>query len=135
MASKSPKPSRPTLGAGDAVATVGVKDVKAARRFYEDTLGLTVEDAHGGDVVTYSSGDTRLLVYQSAYAGTNKATCVTWTSRDVDAVAAGLKARGVRFEHYDFPEMKREGDVHVMGAMRSAWFKDPDGNILAIVSG
>ncbi len=135
MASKSPQPSRPTLGAGDAVATVGVKDVQAARRFYEDTLGLTVEDAHGGDVVTYASGDTRLLVYQSAFAGTNQATCVTWTSRDVDAVAAGLKARGVRFEHYDLPNMKREGDVHVSGDMRAAWFRDPDGNILAIVSG
>ena len=135
MASKSPRPVRVTLGAGNAVATVGVKDVKAARQFYEETLGLTVEEIHGSDVVTYASGDSRLLVYQSAYAGTNKATCVTWTSRDVDAVAGGLKARGVRFEHYDLPNMKREGDVHVSGEMRAAWFRDPDGNILAVVSG
>jgi hypothetical protein len=85
--------------------------------------------------VTYKSGDSRLFVYQSPFAGTNQATCVTWTSRDVDAVAAGLKARGVAFEHYDFPNTTREGDVHVSGATRVAWFRDPDGNILSIVNG
>jgi catechol 2,3-dioxygenase-like lactoylglutathione lyase family enzyme len=132
--SDSRKPARPTLGGGDAVATIAVKDVKTSRKFYENMLGLTVEDVHGSDVVTYRSGDSRLFVYQSPFAGTNQATCVTWTSRDVDSVAAGLKARGVSFEHYDFPTT-REGDVHVSGPMRAAWFKDPDGNILSIVNG
>jgi catechol 2,3-dioxygenase-like lactoylglutathione lyase family enzyme len=123
------------LSGGDAVATIAVKDVKASRKFYENMLGLPVEDVHGSEVVTYRSGDSKLFVYQSAFAGTNQATCVTWKSRDVDAVAAGLKARGVTFEHYDFPNMTREGDVHVSGGMRAAWFKDPDGNILSIVNG
>jgi len=133
--SDSRKPARPSLAGGDAVATIAVKDVKASRKFYENTLGLQVEDVHGSEVVTYKSGDTRLFVYQSQFAGTNQATCVTWTSRDVDAVAAGLKARGVAFEHYDIPDSTREGDVHVSGGMRVAWFKDPDGNILSIVNG
>ncbi|HST08217.1 MAG TPA: hypothetical protein VLJ83_08585 [Gemmatimonadaceae bacterium] len=44
-----------------------------------------------------------------------------------------LKAKGVAFEHYDFPGMTLKGDVHIMGDMKAAWLKDPDGNILAIV--
>lgn len=126
--------ARPRLGAGAAIATISVKNVKAARKFYEDTLGFDPEDVRGGEVVTYASGATRLYVYQSAYAGTNKASSVTWLSDDVDALVASLKARGVQFERYDMPNMKLEGDVHVSGSMRAAWFKDPDGNILAIVS-
>ena len=43
-----------------------------------------------------------------------------------------LKAKGVKFEHYDLPGMKREGDVHVGGDMKVAWFKDPDGNTLSV---
>ena len=46
-----------------------------------------------------------------------------------------LRARGVKFEQYDIPGMTRTGDIHVCGAMKAAWFKDPDGNILNLVSG
>ena len=53
----------------------------------------------------------------------------------IDNIVRELKARGVQFEHYDFPGMKREGDVHVAGKIRNAWFKDPDGNILSVVNG
>ncbi len=126
--------STPTLGTEGAIATIGVKDLEAARAFYEKTLGLKVEEARNDAVVTYVSGDTRLFVYHSEFGGTNKATSVTWVCRDVDALATDLKTRGVRFEHYDFPNMKLEGDVHVAGKMRAAWFKDPDGNVLAIVN-
>lgn len=49
--------------------------------------------------------------------------------------ARELKDKGVAFEHYDFPGMVLEGDVHVMGELKAAWFKDPDGNILAIMNG
>ena len=127
------KSVRPRLSAGEAVATIGVKNLKEARKFYEDTLGFEPEDVRD-EVATYASAATRVFVYESRFAGTNKATAATWISEDVDALAASLKARGVRFEHYDFPDMTREGDVHVSGAMRAAWFTDPDGNILAIVN-
>ena len=53
---------------------------------------------------------------------------------EVDNVVKGLRDRGVTFEHYDMPEVKREGDVHVAGPMRMAWFKDPDGNILCVMN-
>jgi catechol 2,3-dioxygenase-like lactoylglutathione lyase family enzyme len=138
MAKKSSaakKSTKPDLAAGEAVATIAVKSVKAARKFYEETLGFEPEDIRDGDVVTYASADSRLFVYQSEFAGTNRATSVTWVSDDVDGVVENLKGRGVTFEHYDFPNGKLEGDVHVSGSMRAAWFKDPDGNILAVVSG
>jgi catechol 2,3-dioxygenase-like lactoylglutathione lyase family enzyme len=122
-----------TLAAGEAVATVGVKSLEKARKFYEDTLRFEPEDVND-EVVTYMSAGSRVFVYRSTFAGTNKATSVTWVSADVEGVVADLKTRGVKFEHYDLPNMKLEGDVHVAGAMRAAWFKDPDGNILAIVS-
>jgi hypothetical protein len=53
----------------------------------------------------------------------------------LDAIVRALAAKGVAFEHYDFPGTTRQGDVHVSGKTRVAWFKDPDGNILSIVNG
>jgi hypothetical protein len=74
-------------------------------------------------------------VYQSQFAGTNKATAVTWVIADgVDDAVRTLKAKGVRFERYDLPETSHEGDIHVAGDLRIAWFKDPDGNIHSLVS-
>ncbi len=124
-----------TLATSDAIATIAVKDVEKARKFYEGSLGFRVVEAEDSEVVTYASGESRLFVYKSQYAGSNKATAATWVVGDVDEAVAGLRKKGVSFEHYDMPGMKREGDVHVAGDMRAAWFKDPDGNILALVSG
>jgi catechol 2,3-dioxygenase-like lactoylglutathione lyase family enzyme len=123
------------LGDRDAIATIAVKDIEAARRFYQDKLGLKPAPAKETGVLVYQSGKSMLLVYQSQYAGTNKATAATWVvGDDVQGVARDLKAKGVLFEHYDFPGVTRDGDVHVTGDMKAAWFKDPDGNILAVVS-
>ena len=118
----------------DAVANLAVKDLNVAKKFYEGTLGLKPIDAEGDEVIVYRSGNSKLNVYRSKEAGTNKATAVTWTVGDVDDEVRQLKAKGVKFEHYDMPEMKREGDIHIGGDMRVAWFKDPDGNILNIVN-
>lgn len=71
----------------------------------------------------------------SEYAGTNKATAVTWVVGDeLDDIARSLKAKGVVFERYDMPGMTREGDLHSHGDMNVAWFKDPDGNILSLIN-
>jgi predicted enzyme related to lactoylglutathione lyase len=125
------------LGNNDAFATIAVKDVKSAKTFYEDTLGLTQEETQEQGVLSYKSGNSRVLVYESQFAGTNKATAATWVIEDqFENVVQTLKAKGVVFEHYDFPGMTRQGDVHVggNGNMKAAWFKDPTGNILALVS-
>jgi catechol-2,3-dioxygenase len=122
------------LNDNDAMATIAVKKIDNAKNFYEGVLGFKpTGDDHEG-VVAYDSGGSKLFVYESEFAGTNKATAATWVVDDVDGTVKTLKERGVDFEHYDFPESKLEGDVHVSGKMRAAWFKDLDGNILAIVN-
>jgi predicted lactoylglutathione lyase len=123
------------LGQKNALATVAVKDLEVARKFY-GKLGLKVAGPTGPEVLTFESGTSKILVYKSQFAGTNQATAVTWAvGEEVDAIVRDLKAKGVTFEKYDFPGVKHEGDVHVFGPMRNAWFKDPDGNILSVVNG
>lgn len=117
----------------ESSAIVAVSDLARARKFYAETLGL--EPAGDGEeegVVTFRTGRTSLIVYQSAEAGTNRANAVVWGVGDeVDEIAAALKAKGVAFEHYpEMDGMTLDGDIHVAGDMRLVWFKDPDGNIL-----
>ena len=119
----------------DAIATVGVRDIDAARRFYGEVLELEEDSARSQypDVLTYQSGATAVLVYQSTYAGTNQATAITWDiGNRLEAVVARLAAKGVRFEHYDMPGMRLEGDIHVADGTKVAWLKDPDGNVLSL---
>jgi catechol 2,3-dioxygenase-like lactoylglutathione lyase family enzyme len=124
------------LGDKDAMATIAVKDIEVARKFYEGKLGLKPAPTDESGVLGYKSGSSTIMVYESEFAGTNKATAATWVlGNQVDKVVKALKAKGVAFEHYDLPETNREGDVHVSGKVRVAWFKDPDGNILSIVNG
>jgi len=119
-----------------AIATVAVKDLKKAAAFYEKTLGLKAKSREGDEVISYASGSSLLNVYRSEFAGTNKATAATWVVGDrIGDVVDTLRSKGVVFEHYDLPGLERDGDIHVGEGMRVAWFKDPDGNILNIVSG
>ncbi len=122
------------LGSNDVMACLAVKDLEAAAKFYGETLGLEKGmESPGGTF--YKSGNGGVFVYPSQFAGTNKATAVAWSVDDVDGTVEELKGKGVTFEHYeDMPETTLEGDVHVMGEQRMAWFKDPDGNILNIVN-
>ncbi len=131
-ASAAKKSTRPALATAEAVATIGVKSVKAARKFYEETLGFDPEDIRDGDVVTYASAGSRLFVYESQFAGSNRATAVTWVSDDVDAVVQDLKGRGVEFEHYDFPEREARGrrprvGIHAGGLVQGPGRKHPRG--------
>ena len=122
------------LGDSQAVATIPVADCARAKAFYKDKLGLKLNEERPGSA-TYKSGDAIIFVYETDKAGTNKATAATWPVADVDAVVKELKSRGVAFERYDdLPGLAMQGDIHVGGEMKVAWFKDPDGNILSIVN-
>jgi catechol 2,3-dioxygenase-like lactoylglutathione lyase family enzyme len=124
------------LGDKDAMATVAVRDLEVAKQFYEGTLGLKPGGPQNAEARIYQTGNSKLLVYRSQYAGTNQATSVTWgLGNDLERVVAALKAKGVVFEHYDLPGLTRKGDVHLAGDFKAVWFKDPDGNILHINSG
>ena len=123
------------LGDKNAAANIAVKNLATARKFYAYTLGLTAVDAEGQELIVFRSGNSTINVYQSRYAGTNQTTALTWVVGDgVEDVVRTLKNKGVKFEHYDMPDMTRDGDIHLAGDMKVAWFKDPDGNILNIVN-
>jgi len=115
----------------DSSAIIAVRDLARARAFYAETLRLEVLDAND-QVLALRTGATKLLVYRSGEAGTNKANAVVWSvPRGLEAIVADLEAKGVAFEHYpEMPGVKLEGNIHRMGHMRLVWLKDPDGNIL-----
>jgi catechol 2,3-dioxygenase-like lactoylglutathione lyase family enzyme len=120
-----------------ALATVAVKDLAAAERFYSEILGLKVTNREGSEAINFGSGAASLLVYRSEFAGTNKATAVTWVvGPKLAEIVRDLDAKGVHFEHYDMPGMERNGHIHSAGdSMSVAWFTDPEGNIHSLVSG
>jgi predicted enzyme related to lactoylglutathione lyase len=112
-----------------------VKDLGGAKKFYEETLGLQKVGEMGDEAVTFKSGGTTLVVYRSEFAGTNKGTAALWEVDDVDGTVKQLKSKGVKFEQYDMPGLKREGDFYRAeegGGFKVAWFKDPAGNILSV---
>ena len=123
------------LANSNAAANLAVKDLAKAKTFYEGTLGLRQVDDMAGELVVYKSGDTVINVYHSEFAGTNKATAVTWNVGDeIAPVVKSLKSKGVAFEHYEMPGLSLDGDIHVGGGMKVAWFKDPDGNIFSLIN-
>ena len=123
------------LGKTDATPMIAVKDLDRARKFYEGKLGLKAEEEWGGEGVTLKSGDTLINVYRSEFAGTNKATALNFEVDDIDREVGELKEKGIFFEHYDLPGLTQQGDIHVGEGMKTAWFKDPDGNILSLIEG
>jgi catechol 2,3-dioxygenase-like lactoylglutathione lyase family enzyme len=124
------------LSGKETMATVAVRDLNAAKRFYEGTLGLKLTDQQESEALTYQAGSSKILVYRSQYAGSNKATAATWLiGKDMEKVVQALRGKGVTFEHYNMPGLTLKGDIHEGGGMKAAWFKDPDGNIHALVSG
>jgi catechol 2,3-dioxygenase-like lactoylglutathione lyase family enzyme len=123
------------LGNAPVVAVVPTVDLDRGREFYEGTLGFEEAGLSSPGGVVYACGvGTRLLVYESDMAGTNRATAVAWEVGDLDGEVSALRSKGIAFERYDLPGVERDGDIHRFGSLRGAWFKDPDGNILNIVS-
>jgi len=121
------------LGDKDAIATIAVKDIDVARKFYEGTLGLRPSAQQEEGTLSYQTARATLFVYPSQYAGTNQATALTWIIDDVEGLVQALREKGVTFEHYDdLPDTTRQGDIHVGCGKKLAWFKDPDGNIHAL---
>jgi catechol 2,3-dioxygenase-like lactoylglutathione lyase family enzyme len=111
---------------------VPVADLGRARRFYEQTLGFEPGEEFGPGVVYDCGQGSSFFMYPSGGAGTSKASQAFWTVNDVAAEVAELKARGVVFEEYDMPGMKMVNSIATGGGAKTAWFKDSEGNILAV---
>ena len=113
------------------VPYIPVANVRRARKFYEEIVGLIpIEEYAGG--VFYDCGGSRVFMYPSAGAGTSKASTAFWSVDDVASEVAELKSRGVVFEEYDLPSIKTVNGIATGGGAKTAWFKDSEGNILAV---
>ena len=112
---------------------VPVSDLDRARRFYEDTLGLGRAEPSGPGLVFKCQGGTGFFMYPSPGAGSNQASCAFWQVDDIRATVAWLQGRGVVFEDYDTPDMTTEGSIFSGGGAMAAWFRDTEGNIMAVV--
>jgi predicted enzyme related to lactoylglutathione lyase len=114
-------------------AYLPASDVKRARVFYEQTLGFEASEEIAGGVVYKFANGTGCFLYPTSNAGTNRASQAFWQVADVEREVAELKARGVTFEEYDTPGMKTVNGIATAGGAKTAWFKDSEHNILAIV--
>ena len=113
---------------------IPAKDVARARRFYEQKLALRPKRELAGGVVYEFGEHTACFLYPTPNAGTSRASQAFWQVDDVEREVAELKSRGVEFEDYDMPDSKKSpSGVVTAGGAKAAWFKDTEGNILAIV--
>jgi predicted enzyme related to lactoylglutathione lyase len=116
------------------VPYIPASDVDRARRFYEDKVGLVVREASAAGVVYECAGGSWIFLYESQGAGTSKASQAFWDVQDVEAEVTALKARGVEFLDYDLPGLKTVDGVATMDdGTKGAWFRDSEGNILALI--
>ena len=114
-------------------AYIPAKDVPRARQFYEGKLGLVPKEETAGGVVYEFAGGTACFLYATPNAGTSQASQAFWSVGDVDREIDELKARGVVFESYDMPGERSPSGAITAGGAKAAWFKDSDGNIMALV--
>ena len=114
-------------------AYIPARDVARARRFYEQKLGFKPKQAAANGVVYEFGEHTGCFLYPTPNAGTSKASQAFWQVDDVEREVAELRARGVEFENYDMPGQKNENGIVTAGGAKAAWFRDSEGNIMAVI--
>ena len=119
------------LSTAPAATTLPAEDLKRARSFYEEKLGLETEsrDDMPESLFVHAGQGTLIVLYQRGRA-TAENTAVTFEVDDLEATVGDLRSRGVQFEEYDFPGLKTINGIADRGADRGAWFKDSEGNTL-----
>jgi len=109
-------------------------DIQRARDFYEQKVGLVAKEEAAGGVVYECAGGSWIFLYQSSGAGTSQASQAFWQVQDIEREVAELKSRGVVFQEYDRPGgLKTVNGISVGGGAKAAWFKDSEGNIMALI--
>ena len=115
------------------MARLPASDIGRARAWYEEKLGLTPQtEEMGGTVLYYQTGGAWFSIYQTSFAGTAKNTVAGWTVKGIEALVAGMRARGVVFNDYDFGEIKTVDGLMAMGEYKAAWFTDSEGNTIEL---
>ena len=115
------------------VPYIPAADVARARRFYEQKVGLTAREEVAGGVVYECGNGSWIFLYPSGGAGTSQASQAFWQVDDLAAEVADLRKRGVVFEEYDLPGLKTVNGIATGGGTKAAWFKDTEGNIIALI--
>jgi predicted enzyme related to lactoylglutathione lyase len=113
--------------------SIPAADLERAKKFYTDVLGLKIAQDQTDGVLFDCGAGTQIFVYPTKGAGEAWHTLAAWEAKDLDAEMEDLKARGVKFEDYDFPGLKTVNGVAEYPEGRGAWFKDSEGNTLALV--
>ena len=114
-------------------AALPAADLERARRFYAEKLGLTPEIEGPGGLFYRCGENTQFLLFPSQGTASGTHSQAGWTVDDIEAEVADLKARGVVFEEYDTPSLKTIKSVASAGPTKAAWFKDSEGNLLALL--
>ena len=114
-------------------AYIPARDMARARKFYEEKVGFkATQQTNGGVVYAFGKG-TAAFLYPTPNAGTSQASQAFWSVADVDREIEALKARGVIFENYDMPGERSPAGAITAGGAKAAWFKDSEGNIMALI--
>jgi len=116
----------------EIIATIPAADIARARGFYKDTLGLDPSEERADGLIYQTPSGSQFLIYETPNAGTAQNTAMSWVTTDIEGDVADLRSRGVVFEEYDFPGLKTEDGIATNDGLRAAWFKDSEGNILAV---
>ncbi len=111
--------------------TIAASDIERAKAWYADKLGMkpTSEDMVGA---WYDCAGAQFLLFPTPMAGTAKNTVMEWTVDDVMGEVANLKSKGVTFDTFEMEGITWDNDVATMGEHKGAWFKDSEGNVLAL---
>ena len=112
-------------------AYLPASNLPRARKFYEQLIGLQPKEEYAGGVI-YECGGAEVFLYPTPNTGTSKASQAYWSVTDVEAEVTDLKSRGVKFEDYNMPGIKMTNSIATGGGAKTAWFKDTEGNILAV---
>ncbi len=122
------------LGSANLMAVLSASDLGRAKAWYAEKLDLKPVEEHEQEL-WFETGSSRWLLYQSGFAGTNQATSAGFLVDDVEATVAELRARGVEFQEYDFPDFKTvDGVATTPDGTKAAWFTDSEGNIVSIAT-
>ena len=109
-----------------------VKDLQRAREFYEDRLGFVAGELRADGKFAYDCDGLTIALFPKDGGTRADHTALSFEVPDIAAAIADLQQRGVTFEDYDFPGLRTEAHVCVLGAEKAAWFLDTEGNCLCL---
>jgi predicted enzyme related to lactoylglutathione lyase len=111
---------------------IPAKDLARARAFYEEKLDFKPKEVMAGGVTYEFANGTACFLYPTPNAGTSQASQAFWQVEDIEKEVAELMGRGVKLEKYDMPDVDEKG-ISTAGGAKAAWFKDTEGNIMALI--